>query len=753
MAADTHVTEMLTRAKAENAALRAQLEQQARELAAAREQQTATSEILRVIAGSPTNPQPILDAVAESAARLCGATDAIVVRLDGDTLRAVATIGTLPRLASGDGGIHLPVDRQSVVGRAVVDRQTIHVPDVAAVAESEFPAAMAYQRRAGYRTALAAPLLREGVPIGAIGIYRPRVLPFTDEQIALLETFADQAVIAIENTRLFQELQERNRQLSEALEQQTVTADVLRVISSSPTDLQVVLDAVVSAAARLCEADAATIGPSEGEWVYPVANYRVPRDFAPLLSRMRLRRGDGSVPALVFEDMATVMLSDATNEPRLGPAAREIAARYNIRSLLAVPLLRGDALIGMIVLWRMAVRPFTEAQITLVETFADQAVIAIESTRLFRELQERNRELTEALEQQTATADILRLVSQSPADVQPVLDGIAAAVARLCDGVAGMVYLVSGDMLRRVGAGGPRADVVRATLVERPITPDFAAARSLLDRQPFQLYGDPSDYEAEFPTAAWFARQTGLGSGIFMPLIRDNVPIGVISVLRELPSPFTAKQIALLETFADQAIIAIGNTQLFQELQQRTQELARSVEQLTALSVTSQAVSSSLDLQQVLTTIVAHADELAGTDGGVIYEFDESHGEFHVRAARRFDEHFLDILRANPVRLGEGAIGRAAAVREPVQIADIVPEGAYPGRLREVLMRAGFRAVLAIPLLREEQVIGGLVLARKTPGAFPPTLVELVKTFAAQSTLAIHNARLFQQCDEYNCEL
>jgi GAF domain-containing protein len=402
----------------ENVRLFQELQTRNRDVTEALDRQTATSKILEVIASSPTDLQPVMDAIAENAARLCGADDALIFRLEGDSLKRFANFGSLPgELGGGPRGI----DQNSIPGRAVIAREMFHIHDLAAVPEVELPALFA--RRLGVRTALATPLLRESTPIGVIMIRRTEVQPFTEKQIALLKTFADQAVIAIENVRLFKELQERNSELREALEHQTATSEVLSIISRSPTEVQPVLDAIVESAAQVCGIDDVVLRLRDtnsiisrahfGSIPIPIGREELSID-TPQFRWMR-EHGTLHVPDLRVQN----------DFPTLGGPSGS-------RTILIVPLCQQGEIIGTLSARRTEVRPFTPTQIKLLETFAAQAVIAIENVRLFKELQERNRDLTEALEQQTATSEILRVIASSPTDVQPVLNAVAESAARLC---------------------------------------------------------------------------------------------------------------------------------------------------------------------------------------------------------------------------------------------------------------------------------------------------------------------------------
>jgi GAF domain-containing protein len=544
--------------------LEQKVEARTRELSESLEQQTATGEILRVISSSPTDLQPVLDAVAENAARVCGANDATIRRVHGDFLQLVAHHGPLPQLDE-----RIPLTRGSASGRAVLDRQTVHVHDVAAEPQTEFPVAKAQQQRLGYHTVLAAPLLREEVPLGSILIRRMEVRPFTDKQIALVKTFADQAVIAIENVRLFQELQTRNREVTEALEQQTATSEVLKVISRSTFDLQPVLETLIENAARLCAADQGVIYRLDGELYRLAASYNVSPDFRAFVEQnpLLLQPGKGTVIGRVRLERRTVHIPDILADPEYAYPRADLG---RIRTILGVPMLREGIPIGAFSIWREEARPFSEKQIELVTTFADQAVIAVENVRLFQELQARNRDLTEALEQQTATSEILRVISSSPTDVQPVFRAIMESAVRLCDGLFGAVFQYDGELLHFVAHHNfpPQALELFQRRFPMPPSREHVSSLAVLDRTVVHVRDFESDSDVG-SLSREIARAIGYRSLLAVPMLREGAAIGAIAVGR-VAVPFSDKQIDLLKTFADQAVIAIENVSLFQELQTRT---------------------------------------------------------------------------------------------------------------------------------------------------------------------------------------
>jgi GAF domain-containing protein/DNA-binding response OmpR family regulator/anti-sigma regulatory factor (Ser/Thr protein kinase) len=705
------------------------------------EQQTATSEILRAISSSPTDIQPVFDIIAESAVRLCGAEASTVTRFDGEWVRLVAVYGSSP---AGVDAVRrsypLREGGASAAARSIRDRAISHIPDVLVDEEYGVPEAAA---ASGFRAALAVPMLRDGCAIGAIAIGRSKPGEFSERQVELLRTFADQALIAIENVRLFEALEARNRDLTEALEQQTATGEILRVISSSPTDVQPVFDMIARNARRLCEAGSAQVVTYDGGlmWLQALDNM-VPEQADVLQSVFPMTPHMGSAAGRAVLTGQPVHILDLQKDRDYDIGAVRGAG---LATVLAVPMLRDGSPIGTVNVHVWATpRPFSDRQIALMETFADQAVIAIQNVRLFKELEARNTELRVSLEQQTATSELLKVIGRSTFDLQPVFETLAENAVKLCEAERAFIFRFDGQLLRAVASYNSSPELI-AVVERNPIVPgrSSATARAGLERRIVHVPDASADPEYTYASQQIHRFRTIIA----IPMLRAGELLGVITIYRHEVRPFTDGQIALLETFADQAAIAIENVRLFKELEARTHELTRSVDQLTALGEVGQAVSSTLDLDAVLSTIVARATQLAGTDGGAIYEYDETAGEFQLRAEKGMDQELVEARRASRILKGEGAVGQLAETREPIQIADIAAEGAYHGRLKDVLLRAGVRSLLAIPLLREARIIGGLVVNRKSPGAFAPEVVGLLKTFATQSALAIQNARLFRELE------
>jgi signal transduction histidine kinase len=588
--------------------------------------------------------------------------------------------------------------------------------------------------------------MREGVALGTIFAMRFEVRPFVDQQVDLLKTFADQAVIAIENVRLFNETKE-------ALERQTATAEILQVISQSPTDVQPVFDAIVQSAVRLCDASRGTLYSFDGERMDVLAwagyDEEQRRGFTALFPMAPSRLYP---PGRAILDRDVVKVVAVLPDLEAGGFDTASIPTLQNGATMAVPLMREGAAIGALGISRLDARPYSESQIALLKTFADQAVIAIENVRLFTELEARNRDLTESLEQQTATSEILKVISRSQTDLQPVFDTIADNALSLCAGLFSIVVRYDGETIHLVALANVDREAGEAVRRQFPYRPSRASAgaRAILDRQVVYVPDIREDPEYQRRNVAEAANYRSVVS---VPMLRDIQPIGAITVCGAQIGAFSPKQIELLQTFADQAVIAIENVRLFKELEARTHDLARSVGELRALGEVGRAVSSTLDVETVLTTIVSRAVELSGLDDGVVFEYDEAAEEFVQRVATETGGALAEARRTTRIRKGEGVLGRTAITLEPVQVPDITVPGAYEGRLRETLVESGIRAILAVPMVREGKLIGCLAVTGNRPGEFPAETIELLRTFATQSALAIQNARLFREIEDKSRQL
>jgi GAF domain-containing protein len=724
----------------ENVRLFEQVQAQNRQLAEALEQQVATSAILRAIAASPTNIEPVLQTVAESATELCDAYDATILLRRGEALAVVAHHGPI-----GVDFTELPLRRGVVSGRAFLDRATVHVPDLKA-AEDDFQEGRAYAMRLGFRTILATPLLREDEAVGVLLIRRHEVRPFTDKQVDLLTTFANQAVIAIENVRLFEQVQARTAELGESLEQQTATAEILGVINRSLTDTQPVFDAIVGSGVRLFSGAAISIALRHGDEVRAAA---VAESDAGRADAWRNRfpfplSGEYMHGAAILE-RRVVDIPDVENAPDMFSVGAQNFLATGYRAITIIPLMRGNEAIGALSVVRVAPGPLSDKQHGILKTFANQAVIAIENSRLLRELRE-------SLQQQTATADVLKVISRSAFELQTVLDTLVGSAVRLCRADKGTLERLIDGVFRYDATYGFTASH-QAYLSANPTEAGRGSAvgRAMEQRRIVQIEDVLEDTEY---TIGAVAKMSGFRTVLAVPLLREEELVGVFSMMRDEVRPFNPRELELVQTFADQAVIAIENSRLFQELQERTRDLTSSVDQLSALAEVGQAVSATLDLASVLEIIVSRAVDLSGSYSGIIYDFDAATRIFRARASHRISPDHLEALRATPIRFGEGAVGRAGVTGEPVEIPDVDASGGLvPPQVREILAREGLQAILALPLLREGEVLGGLVILRREGGAFSGPVIATLQTFAAQSVLAIHNARLFEEVQARTREL
>jgi GAF domain-containing protein len=545
----------------------------ARKLEEATEQQSATAAVLEALNRSAFDLDSILQMMVRTAARLCKTGPAVIFLREGDVYRYWTGQSITDAYREHERMAAIRPGRGTVVGRVAMTGSVVQIADALSDPEYEDKAAA---RADNLRTMLGVPLLRNGQPVGVFSLARNYVEPFTDSQIRLVTTFANQAVLALESARLFNEVQSRTLELQESLQQQTATADVLKVISRSTFDLQTVLETLTESAARLCDAKSSHIYLVDGDVSRLAACSGFSREYENLLRRTPLTPGRGTLVGRTLQEGRVVHLPDALADPEY--KFHEAQRLGHFRTMLGIPMLRDGVTMGVLSLTRSEVRPFTEKQIELVQTFADQAVIAIENARLFDEVQSRTSDLTESLQQQTATAEVLKAISRSTFDLPAVLQALVETAAELCDADKGTITRQRDGEFYRAESYGFSEDFMNFVRgVPVVVDRHSATGRALLEGVVVHIPDVETDRDYTFREGQ---RLGDFRSLLGVPMLREGVPMGVITLTRTEPRPFTSKQIELAITFADQAAIAIHNVRLFDELEARTRELTRSLEDL-----------------------------------------------------------------------------------------------------------------------------------------------------------------------------
>ena len=712
------------------------------ELRESLEQQTATADVLRIISSSPGELEPVFQAILKSATRICEAKFGILQLYD-DGAYQIGAMHNVPA-AFVEFRQRNPVFRpgpNTVLGRLARTKQVTHIDDMMAD-HARDQVRVPFVELSGARTYVTVPMLKDDALIGAITIFRQEVRPFLDKQIVLVQNFAAQAVIAIENTRLLNELRQRTDDLTESLEQQTATADVLGVISSSPGELEPVFNSILLNAIRICGAKFGALFLTEGDAFRHVAQFGAPAELVEARRREPIIRPlPGSVVSRVAATNQPIQIEDIRKEPAYttDPKRVPILEFGGARTMLSVPMLQDNDLVGQIAIYRQEVRPFTDKQIELVKNFAAQAVIAIENARLLNELRE-------SLEQQTATSEVLQVISSSPGDLNPVFEAILDNAVRICRTHFGVLLLFEGGRMRVVAM----KNAPRAFAEMRRRDPYIPLEKSILGSvvRTHKL-AHVSDITAEEPYASSpLAKVGGARTALGVPMLKEDELVGAIVFFRQEVMAFSEKEIKLLQNLAAQAVIAIENARLLNELRQRTDDLGEALEQQTATSEVLKVISSSPgELEPVFHTVLENAVKLCEAKFGTLFLFDGIC--FRVGAAFNVPAPLADYQAKTGAFVPPPGLPLARLV-ETKKVAHMLddPEGLSPAT-----KLGGARTHIAVPMLKEGKIAGAIYIYRQEVKPFAEKQIELVENFAAQAVIAIENARLLNELRQRTADL
>jgi signal transduction histidine kinase len=732
------------------------------ELADARAQQAASADVLKLISRSACNLDNVLVTLLDSAARLCGALHGGIFRAEGAGVRAAAAFNVPPGTLEAWQGTLISSGRGTATSRSLMELRPVQIADVRADPEYQVPDVKII---AEMRTVLSVPLLRDGTPVGVITLWKNKVAPFTDWQIELVTSFADKAVIAIENSRLLTETHAHAREVEQALERQTAISDVLRAVSATPGDLMPVFDSILANATRLCEAQFGDLFLYKNGTFRGVAMQVLPQAAVERLeATIDLADQHPDIPlARVVRTKAVVHSADLSAEQAYrdrDPTALMLVDTVGIRTFLCVPLLKGNALVGVIALFRREVRPFSERQIELVASFANQALIAIENARLLKELQHRTDDLAESLQQQTATSEVLEVISSSVGRLDPVFQSVLDNALRVCQATSahlwkfrdGSVHSIArsrippqyAEFLEQQGAYRPHPASPLRRIMETSQAvhiPDYRLEQAFRDGDPVAVAG---------------VELGGIRTLLIVPMIMQNALVGAIGIVRQEVRPFTDKQIELLGNFARQAVIAIENYRLLNELRQRTADLTESLAQQTATSEVLQVISSSRgDLAPVVEVMLERATRICEAKFAVLWGFKDGVARIVARLGVPPEfNNFKERERLNPGPLNP--LSRLVKKPEIIHIADYRLDESYlagdPLAVAGVEL-GGIRSLLLVPEIKDGELIGAISIYRQEVRPFTDKQIELLTNFAHQAVIAIENARLLRELEDSNRQL
>ncbi len=718
--------EMAGKLAASYAGLERKVEERTQELQDSLERQTATSEVLRAISGSPTDTAPVFDAILNRVVALCDARVAALMLFDGELLRPVAGVNVVPALFEKLRNSELRPAPWNPTLLAALERRTVHATDILDFPEFRPLTGGVMTREDPWRTVLAVPLMREGALAGVITAWREVVQPFTEKQIELVSTFADQAVIAIENVRLFNET-------TEALEQQTATAEILRAISDSPSDVAPVFETILDSATRLCDSPLSAVFRYEEGLVHLVSY----RNWSPsaVEAMKKYYPGPPNAKMMSGRTILSGMLQLEDDTQADSGYDQRVAQSGGWRRMLGVPIKRGTRVLGAVIVAWPTPGKTPERQMRLLETFAEQAAIAIENVRLFNETKE-------ALERQTATGEILQVMSGSQTDVQPVFDTIVRHAVALCEGLFANVFRYDGEKLHFVASHKLPPEHLQKMLSKYPMHPDQTqvSGRVIMARGIVRMedaVADP-DYDHQFSQSGRWRKMLGV------PMMREQTLLGAIVVGWAKAGPISPTHEQLLKTFADQAAIAIENVRLFNETKEALEQQQASAEVLGVIS------SSVADTQPVFDKVTESCQRLFnGHNVGINVVGDDS--QIHLAAYTGPAREAL--ARVFPVPLSpESGSGAAILQRRVLHYPDIEAAD-VPDFARRGSRAGGNRAVIFAPILWEGKGIGAIHVGRAQTGAFSEKEIALLKHFADQTAIAIQNARLFREIEEKSRQL